>query len=101
MKHFHNYLITAALTVASVSAAVAGGFGSHSYTGAIPGLPGSSLNIVIDGGVATVYGQADSPLEARLARYFTYEIAGVRGVIDRTTVKQPILAASPSGSDPS
>ena len=101
MKYFLYYLITLSLTLASLSAAVAGGFGSNSYSGAVPGLPGSSLSIVIDDGVATVYGQADSPLEARLARYFTYEIAGVRGVIDRTTMKQPIMAVSPGGSDPS
>lgn len=68
-------LIATALTFAVVSAASA----------KIPNSTSPNLNVLVKNGIATIYGQADSGIERKMAVADASKLEGVDKVIDLST----------------
>jgi len=71
------------LIIASVLAFAAVGTASANFS--IPGVSSTDLNVRIDNGVATIFGNVDSGVEEALAKNYVEDLDGVDKVIDLIT----------------
>ncbi len=78
MKILKTALIASALTMGAIGTASAAGLSS------VPGVNGN-VNVVVNNGVATVYGHVDSSFERNLTGKYVGSQAGVDRVINLIT----------------
>ncbi len=78
MKLVKTAIIATALTMGAIGTAAAANIGS------VPGVNGN-VNVVVNNGVATVYGHVDSSFERNLTGQYVGSQAGVDRVINLIT----------------
>ena len=83
MKLINNSFLTTLAVAATFSLGVAGAAAAANI-GSVPGVNGN-VNVVVNNGVATVYGHVDSSFERNLTGKYVGSQAGVDRVINLIT----------------
>ena len=79
MKLFKTTALATVLVLGSIGAASAVTLDN------LPGVTGPNINVKIDNGVATLFGQADSGSDKQIAERYVANIEGVNKVINLVT----------------
>ena len=79
MKLFKSTALATVLVMGSIGAASAVTLDS------LPGATGTNINVKIDNGVATLFGQADSGIDRKIAERHVAKLEGVNKVINLVT----------------
>jgi len=87
MKLFNKKTLASSLVLAAMSIGTASAMTSHTapLTGAV-GVSGAELNVRVEEGIATLFGNVDSHIEVQLAKNYLNSMQGIHKVIDQVTV---------------